>query len=869
MNLFRILLTACCCCLLIGTAESQSSSGGSDFFHDCPATHFYTRLLRENPKLQEVDRALEADWSQQTERPASQKSAPPYTLPIVFHIVHENGAENIGNDDILRSLEFTNQAFANTDYYDQGTGANTQIQFCLARRTPDNQPTNGINRIVSPLTELTATEEDRDLKDLMRWSPREYINVWVVKEICGLGLGCGVAGYAYYPGAHGGTRDGIVLEARWLAGNEARVSVLIHELGHYLGLRHTFDGGCKNDDCTVDGDAVCDTPPDQSKAAVPCSGTANSCTTDTDSGFATDQNDMFINYMDYGRFACYSAFTAGQRDRMHFFIEGRRRSLLTSLACSDPCPAVVDANFSGGDVTVDIGTTINFTNLSSNGDRYSWRINGTEFATSRDASNLFSNEGTYRISLLVESNDGLCSADSVRQTVTVICPIVAGFTLPDTLEAGREVTFTNTSVATTEQLWNVATMDVSTDQDLTFTFDSAGLYRVCLSVNNGFCDEDLCRTIFVSRPPCTDCPVDSCKAAFVLAYESTFNDENAGEFTVALPYQNGFAVAGSLNGLPTVSRLDEAGSPLWSVQLFPNGNSAIITQMIIDQEGMLAGFGSTRINAQELPFIFRIDPTNGSLLWGHTFPASTNGEIPYFKQIVHAGRSEPYRLFGYISSSGRPLTNSDALLVTVNPNDGSLVNGLAQRYDLQHISEFVDALYAPTEGLFYVLVNRYNSIPSGPSTLLFGLDFAGDLQQAVRLEEPGLFNVSLGVSLDYQDGSLAVLCTNRERGSGDLLSRVYQVSTNTSSFPFLAVTSARDYKDDRTSLPTKIAANDLGHLMAMVDTTSGERLLRQIDPNGEIIWSRAYPNLGLSTIAAEVSFSLDDQHILLPGYLNS
>ena len=52
-------------------------------------------------------------------------------------------------------------------------------------------------------------------------------------------------------------------------------------MGHYFGLYHTFEGGCGNADCLIDGDRVCDTPPEQSSAAIPCGQTVNTC----DSGF--------------------------------------------------------------------------------------------------------------------------------------------------------------------------------------------------------------------------------------------------------------------------------------------------------------------------------------------------------------------------------------------------------------------------------------------------------------------------------------------------------------------------------------------------------------------------------------------------------
>lgn len=463
-------------------------------------------LLRQQDKAYAIRQdSLNAAWSAaaQAGTPVDKSAAPPYVLPIVFHIVHENGPENISDADVQRSVVYLNQALANTDYYDPATGASTQIQVCLAQRTPDNQPTNGINRVVSALTDLN-TQDDLMLKDLSRWAPRDYINVWTVKEATGLGVGRSLAGYAYYPGAHGGSRDGIVMEARWLARDEAGVGVLIHELGHYLGLRHTFDGGCSNDDCSRDGDLVCDTPPDQSTVAVPCGGSANSCDTDTDSGFATDQNDMHINYMDYGYFRCYSAFTAGQRDRMHFFLDGIRRSLTQSKGCLPPCPGLVTAGYTGGDVTVPAGTTINFVNTSTNGATFRWVLGASLLSTATNYSQTFNTVGTYRIKLLANPSDPtLCLADSVEQVIRVICPVVAGFTFPAAdYETGAVVTFTNTSTDGGSSTWTVNGAPVGSDPDLTHTFSAPGRYQVCLRESNGFCSEERCQSMIVRAPPC-------------------------------------------------------------------------------------------------------------------------------------------------------------------------------------------------------------------------------------------------------------------------------------------------------------------------------------------------------------------------------
>ena len=118
-------------------------------------------------------------------------------------------------------------------------------------------------------------------------------------------------------------------------------------MGHYLNLYHTFES-CTNNDCTTDGDQVCDTPPDNSTTSIPCGASMNSCTTDEDDtsinnpfrsislGGLGAQNDMYQNYMDYGFQNCQDRFTAGQSARMRSALTGARSSLLSSLGCVNP-----------------------------------------------------------------------------------------------------------------------------------------------------------------------------------------------------------------------------------------------------------------------------------------------------------------------------------------------------------------------------------------------------------------------------------------------------------------------------------------------------------------------------------------------------
>ena len=113
--------------------------------------------------------------------------------------------------------------------------------------------------------DLNALIEDRRLKNLIQWDPSRYINIWIINNMhyeifaqfnCGTWVRLNGGGYATMP-PNGGALDGIVITAFG--------RLLAHEMGHYLGLYHTFEGlNCANGNCKTDGDRICDTPPDAS-----------------------------------------------------------------------------------------------------------------------------------------------------------------------------------------------------------------------------------------------------------------------------------------------------------------------------------------------------------------------------------------------------------------------------------------------------------------------------------------------------------------------------------------------------------------------------------------------------------------------------
>src|SRR6185503_19816506 len=91
------------------------------------------------------------------------------TIPVVVHIIHQNGRENISDAEVIRGIAHLNDAFRNRNFFTKPNGADVEIEFCLAIRDPSGKTTTGINRIVSPITDLTLESQDIAMKSLSRW----------------------------------------------------------------------------------------------------------------------------------------------------------------------------------------------------------------------------------------------------------------------------------------------------------------------------------------------------------------------------------------------------------------------------------------------------------------------------------------------------------------------------------------------------------------------------------------------------------------------------------------------------------------------------------------------------------------------------
>jgi len=404
-------------------------------FEPCGSEIKLAEALTADPTLRDRQALFEA-LVKEAERKGlapsrSQVAGPSYVIPVVVHIVHQNGPENISDAQVQSQLYALNRDFA--DSLTSGSPAvNTNIQFCLATQLPNASPvvwstTPGITRTVSSQTFHTFGNYASEvaLKAIDYLPSSKYLNIWVVNNIAG--AGGGVAGYATFPGTVPPTLDGIVIRYTAFGSNttpfggpwpnalpnNADGKIMTHEVGHYLNVYHTFHGGC-----SAQGDFVADTPPEALfRTGCPNSSLA-SC---------TNVNDPIENFMDYTNDACRFAFTAGQTTRMHTALSGQRANLVSGQNLLDVgCDSGLNAIIVRSRGQICSADTVAFTTPAAGaGWTYAWSFPGgvPASASTQSASVIYPNPGVYTATLTVTDGFYGVSTNVVTTYVRACVPV--------------------------------------------------------------------------------------------------------------------------------------------------------------------------------------------------------------------------------------------------------------------------------------------------------------------------------------------------------------------------------------------------------------------------------------------------------------
>ena len=305
----------------------------------CGTEEAMQQLIASNPALQKIRERKEARLQEMT-RSVKQSRAqmrtvyPVVTIPVVVHIV-------LRNPSLVTDEQVQSQIDAlNRDYTASGSDisgvpnawkpliGDAGIQFCLAQRTPDDNPTNGIDRVTTTRNSFSVSNSASTVKHVSSggadaWDSNNYLNIWVCN------LADNYLGIATFPEGYPANEQGVVILYTGFGTTGSAVSpynqgrTTVHEIGHYFSLRHIWgdESACAADD------GVDDTPLQGNHTYnCPAFPVTDACSVDS-------PGIMFNNFMDYSDDACMLLFTSEQVDRMRLTLTEDRASLLSSVAC--------------------------------------------------------------------------------------------------------------------------------------------------------------------------------------------------------------------------------------------------------------------------------------------------------------------------------------------------------------------------------------------------------------------------------------------------------------------------------------------------------------------------------------------------------
>lgn len=406
--------------------ESMSSAG--IHAEGCGSHEYILNQDRHTPNFSITsDQYLQHVVEKVGEMKNKKKSDDVYEIEVVFHVVYENAKENIPDSVLINQLEMLNNCFRRTNADTVNLRpefrplvADAGIQFKLANVDPNGQPTNGITRTSTDVTnfggilpygqgqnfEILQWFNDSFYLNISRlaktaeggidpWDTDHYLNIWIgdmrilepkmndLQELVFFALATPPIDHEFWSGQAGISEllttlnDGVYLHFpvpgpnnpsrleppyNNYNGTVTEGKLLVHEVGHYLGLRHIWgDGNCGADDF------IDDTPLSNASSNYSCNKNKNSC---ADNIFGQDLFDMVENYMDYSGHSCQNSFTRMQTEVMREVVSENRGSLVSVREFNTFSSISVYPNPSTGTFSLDLENSsdeINVTVFDSRG----------------------------------------------------------------------------------------------------------------------------------------------------------------------------------------------------------------------------------------------------------------------------------------------------------------------------------------------------------------------------------------------------------------------------------------------------------------------------------------------------------------------
>ena len=363
----------------------------------CSTADAYANRMANDPVFKAQRDASELKIENWITNHPKYKSKSTVTIPVVVHVIYNvcTPASNLSASRVFEQINATNTDWAGNNTHSMNAfsdslKANTGVQFCLATVDPSGNPTTGIDYKQTTVLSFNITgsaassvgypERSSATGGCDAWDVTKYLNIWVCNG------GNSLYGISEYPTSPNNVYYGTTIDYMFFGHTGASApynlgGTLTHELGHCFNLFHIW--GDDNGTCT--GTDYCNDTPNQANCYFGSHESGNlsengvgssSSTMQTDSCTTTSPGNMYENFMDYTDDIDYACFTPDQVLRIQATLAGAD-SLLAKSTVPTNCNFIIvpDVSFTASATNVSVGTTVTFTDQSTNAPTsWSWTI---------------------------------------------------------------------------------------------------------------------------------------------------------------------------------------------------------------------------------------------------------------------------------------------------------------------------------------------------------------------------------------------------------------------------------------------------------------------------------------------------------------